>query len=1052
MRKPGARTISLLAPLLALALWAGDAQAQAPPTVCGTPAPGQRIRCREANTSTTPIDLALEGVAIDTTGGIGIDLLHAGNADIGINLKPNRVGNGVFIATPGVINSNSHGLFVFHQGDGSINIVSDRNNITTTGGNGVWVEHQDIREELVPGVPTGDIVMSFMRSDIMTAGDSSSHGIRVTQNANGVLDIDFERGSISTTGAGFVNSSTGMFVSHGATGLLDVCIKDSTITTSMGYGNHGLFAFHQTSGSNGDIKIHVQDSSIQSLSTDRDPDYADTFSHGIFAPNDGEGDLDIDLQGGSIEAKGLYSYGVYGRLTKSDYGGRLSIKTRESHAITTTGEGGHGIVAYNFGTLDTSTIAVNIGGSVHTTGDGAQGVRVGTLSSGAPARVAAIDADGLYRQQTVTVNGAVTSAAEGVFLAGGGKVVIGPKGSIRSGTGIAIRATGNTPVAGGGDPIKPELRVDMNLGGRRVAEAIGDDWIVNDEGETTIAVNGVVLHERVMGVVPDAVAANGAWNVTMVAEGVSDWNSDPSMISAPALNVVAGRDFSAADFGEMEVCPPGQTGTPPHCATTPPPMCPEGQTGLPPHCATTPPPMCPEGQTGLPPHCATTPPPMCPEGQTGSPPHCATTPPPMCPEGQTGLPPHCATTPPPMCPEGQTGLPPHCATTPPPMCPEGQTGSPPHCATTPPPMCPEGQTGSPPNCRTPSPPPPPPPPPPTCPPGQTGTPPDCATPPPPMCPQGQTGTPPNCMDPPPEIIEEYAPRAAVYEALPGFLLRLDAPGFSEKRMTSPGSPVWARFSSGRGSYEAGRATVGAEYDSSRFAAEAGLDFSLGESATGSVSVRGVRGSAKVKSSVGGGRIEADGFGAAIGFSVGGASAYYAKGGFSITSYAADLSSNDLGRLKTGVEARASTLNVETGKRMAMSGNVSLAPRVWLTRTGVDVGDFTDAVDSRVSVGDAARFTGALGVVVETARARNWRGGALSFRGSLDLARTLGGADTSVDVSGERLVSESPETRLLFGLGGTYRKDRFSLNAKVAAGGLGSGDAQYAGQVTFGWSF
>ena len=302
------------------------------------------------------------------------------------------------------------------------------------------------------------------------------------------------------------------------------------------------------------------------------------------------------------------------------------------------------------------------------------------------------------------------------------------------------------------------------------------------------------------------------------------------------------------------------------------------------------------------------------------------------------------------------------------------------------------------------------------------------------------------------MMEEYAPRAAVYEALPGFLLRLNGGGLFGKRVSSPGSPVWVKLLGGRGSYEPERASVGAQFNFSRFSAEAGLDVSLGENATGSVSVRHVKGSANVAAPTGGGKIEADGFGLAFGVSLSGENEYYAHGRFSIASYAADLSSNELGRLVTGVEARAHTLEFEAGRRTKPGGKMYLTPRVRLTRTEVDVGDFTDAVDSRVSVGDAVRFTGALGVAVETAQARNWRGGAFSLRGSVDLEQTLGGAETNVDVSGKRLSSESARTGLLLGLGGTYRKGRFSVGAEVSVGGLSSGDAQYSGRVTFGWSF
>ena len=305
---------------------------------------------------------------------------------------------------------------------------------------------------------------------------------------------------------------------------------------------------------------------------------------------------------------------------------------------------------------------------------------------------------------------------------------------------------------------------------------------------------------------------------------------------------------------------------------------------------------------------------------------------------------------------------------------------------------------------------------------------------------------------PDDYVHRLTSRAAVYEALPGFLLRLDVPGLSDTRVKSPGSPVWARISGGRGTYEPDRSSAGAEYDFSRFAAEAGLDFSLEEGVTGSVSVFRNQGSADVKSPVGGGKMEAEGFGAALGIFLNWGKTYYARGRFSLSNYSADISSSDLGRLDSGVGARANSLNFEAGRRIALKEKMRLTPRVWMARSAVEADGFTDAVNSRVSVGDASRLEGGLGVVAETARERNWRGGALSLRGSMDLAQTLGGGGTSTNVSGERLESESPKTRLLLGLGGTYRKGRFSIGAEVSAGGLVSGDSEYSGRVTFGWKF
>ena len=134
----------------------------------------------------------------------------------------------------------------------------------------------------------------------------------------------------------------------------------------------------------------------------------------------------------------------------------------------------------------------------------------------------------------------------------------------------------------------------------------------------------------------------------------------------------------------------------------------------------------------------------------------------------------------------------------------------------------------------------------------------------------------------------------------------------------------------------------------------------------------------------------------------------------------------------------------------MSEKLNLTPRAWMTRSGVSIDTFTDSVDARVSAAETARFTGGVGAVAETARAIE--GGVLSLRGSLDLEQKLDDAETAVDVSGTRLESKSQKTRLLLGLGGVYRKGRFSVSGEVSMGGLGSDDTKYAGQVSFGMRF
>ena len=290
----------------------------------------------------------------------------------------------------------------------------------------------------------------------------------------------------------------------------------------------------------------------------------------------------------------------------------------------------------------------------------------------------------------------------------------------------------------------------------------------------------------------------------------------------------------------------------------------------------------------------------------------------------------------------------------------------------------------------------------------------------------------------------YAPRAAVYEALPGFMMRLDNRGTAGERLYTPGTPAWIRVSGGRGSYGPERASVGAAYDFGRFEAEAGLEFAFTreENATGWVSLRHVRGSADVSAPTGGGKIEAAGFGASFGGSWENAAGYFASGRFSVTRYETDLRGDGRGLLTEGAGATVHTFGVEAGRRFSPADDLSLTPLAWLTRSDVSMDDFQDAVGTRISLSETARTIVGLGVVTETAH--SWDGGErkLDLRGRLGVERVLGDAETAADVSGERLGSEADQDRTVLGLGAAYRWSGWSLGGEVSASGLGSNESAY----------
>ncbi len=70
----------------------------------------------------------------------------------------------------------------------------------------------------------------------------------------------------------------------------------------------------------------------------------------------------------------------------------------------------------------------------------------------------------------------------------------------------------------------------------------------------------------------------------------------------------------------------------------------------------------------------------------------------------------------------------------------------------------------------------------------------------------------------------------------------------------------------------------------------------------------------------------------------------------------------------------------------------------------------------------------------------------SLFGSLDVEHTLSGGETTVLVSGEELRSKPPSTGVHVGVGGTWHRDRLSLDGAFRAYGVGSGDTEYAARL------
>ena len=301
---------------------------------------------------------------------------------------------------------------------------------------------------------------------------------------------------------------------------------------------------------------------------------------------------------------------------------------------------------------------------------------------------------------------------------------------------------------------------------------------------------------------------------------------------------------------------------------------------------------------------------------------------------------------------------------------------------------------------------------------------------------------------------QYGPRAAVYEAMVGTLFGLNGRSKTAgKAIRSPESPLWISVVGGRGSHEPELSTVGSEYKYSRYELEAGADFELNENSISSISARLLSGSADVSASTGGGEIGATGYGLGASLTWQGTEGFYSKGRLSTTRFKVDLQSDMRGSLKNDVGASIFTLELEAGKRNAVSEKTIMTPRAWLTRSTLSMGSFTDATGANVSIDDARLLTGGIGVAVETELDQKAEGEKLSLRGSLDVERTLSGGNSMVRVSGEQLNWTGDDSRILLSLGLTKRSgDRLKFDANLRVDGLGSKDRESSANFNFRYSF
>ena len=301
------------------------------------------------------------------------------------------------------------------------------------------------------------------------------------------------------------------------------------------------------------------------------------------------------------------------------------------------------------------------------------------------------------------------------------------------------------------------------------------------------------------------------------------------------------------------------------------------------------------------------------------------------------------------------------------------------------------------------------------------------------------------------VVQVYAPRAQVYEALPSVLLGMNEPSGFHARMEAPRSPngMWARAQASGGARDAKRSTSGPlSWKHRGHGVEAGMDIPLGDGMLLGVSAHHRRVSADVSGDAGDINLAGNGASASLAVDLADSvlDGVYADGRASATRYKARLSSGPRGSLQRDAEGVGHSVSLEAGRRMAWGrsetlGEVTLTPRARFLYSRVDMDAFTDSVGARVSLKDGVAKTARAGLRVEAVD----RPAGSSLFGSVDVEREFA-PETRVRVSGTDLKSESESTRLLVELGGSIEWGEGAYALRAAAR-YGSGADDYGGGVS-----
>ena len=297
---------------LAAALVLGAGEARAAEVCSNTPVVGDTILCSVAASTPGTIEIDARNLAISTaaTNDRGIEGQHRGRE--------------------GVVDFDLTGGSVAATGDGGVGIHAWRSS------------------------NSGAISITTTNLAVTAGGAARSGAVRSIWvqhwGAGGNVDIDLTGGSLEATTRDSSAYGVWGYYSSGP-GTVSITAKDRiTVTATAGQYAYGLNGRHERSG---DVSITTENAAVTAT--------GGTAAYGVLGWHTGaSGAVGLDLTGGSVTAAGPSAYGVYGVGTPS---GGISITTENLDVTATGGQRAYGVYGYHYGTSGDVDIDLN-GGSV----------------------------------------------------------------------------------------------------------------------------------------------------------------------------------------------------------------------------------------------------------------------------------------------------------------------------------------------------------------------------------------------------------------------------------------------------------------------------------------------------------------------------------------------------------------------------------------------------------------------------------------------------------------------------------------------------------------